>query len=189
MLVIAIKFSVSFWQWNFALSSSSQALHPSFSIFWNLCKYLLNVQVQPDCWSLRLHNWCQIPTEVSLQRWMVWKLQWNASTVSLIKHSFRNWSLFHINICITICHELTWAQVGQAGRTDLLLRWQWGSHRSFCWKQVKELMILPEKVGIKNKFTFSCYSGFMWDIAPEFNALLVFAEHRSLLMSTFKSMT
>ena len=50
-------------------------------------------------------------------------------------------------------------------------------------------MILPEKVGIKNKFTFSCYSGFMWDIAPEFNALLVFAEHRSLLMSTFKSMT
>ena len=50
-------------------------------------------------------------------------------------------------------------------------------------------MILPEKVGIKDKFTFSCYSGFMWDIAPEFNALLVFAEHRSLLMSTFKSMT
>ena len=105
------------------------------------------------------------------------------------KHSFWNWSLFRINICIKICHELTWAQVGQAGRTDLLLRWQWGSHRSFCWKQVKELMILPEKVEIKNKFTFSCYSGFMWDIAPEFNALLVFAEHRSLLMSTFKSMT
>ena len=73
MLVIAIKFSVSFWQWNFTLSSYFQALHPSFSIFRNFCKYLLNVQVQPDCWSLRLHNWCQIPTEVSLQRWMVWK--------------------------------------------------------------------------------------------------------------------
>ena len=27
---------------------------------------------------------------------------------------------------------------------------------------------------------YSLRSGFMWDIAPEFNALLVFAEHRYL---------
>ena len=48
--------------------------------------------------------------------------------------------------------------------------------------EMRELLKLLLKTGWMSCFqdvnNIFLHSGFMWDIAPEFNALLVFAEHR-----------
>ena len=54
--------------------------------------------------------------------------------------------------------------------------------QSFSTLEMRELLKLLPKTGLMRYLpdadNIFLPSGFMWDIAPEFNALLVFAEHR-----------
>lgn len=43
---------------------------------------------------------------------------------------------------------------------------------------VKPFFFFCELMSLPNKVQISIVQGFMWDIAPDFKALLVFAEHR-----------
>ena len=62
------------------------------------------------------------------------------------------------------------------GWSRLLLRTGWSAWHGQGFSS--------ERYGVKDTIhylrNYSLRSGFMWDIAPEFNALLVFAEHRYL---------
>ena len=125
-------------------------------------------QVQSDRGSFRLHHWGQIPAEVSLQRWMVCffltlKIL-PLTNFDYLKYLSQSWPGGTSRVV------QSFSTLATKGWLRLLLRTGWPqSLFRKTWLNT-----------IHYLYNESVCSGFMWDIAPEFNALLVFAEHRYL---------
>ena len=124
-------------------------------------------QVQSDRGSFRLHHWGQIPAEVSLQ-WRMVCILLNLKILTLtnfdnLKYFSQSWPGGTSRVV------QSFSTLATRGWSRLLLRTGWSGFSS------ERLGCTPSTIFVMTLFVCS---GFMWDIAPEFNALLVFAEHR-----------